>query len=323
MKRYTEIVFIILAGLAILYSTVPVNAWAKDVYPSKPINIIVPFAPGGSVDMATRTIAIYMSKYLKTSIVISNVLGASGVIGYSKCYTAKPDGYTLMSWYTLPPFVQEFRKRKPVYKTMEFVPIAALLSDIPMLVVHPEGTKNFADFVKQARVQNVTIGCNGRDSINGLQGLMMAEELGLKISWVNFSGAGESLATLAGKHIDAAMAMTGSAMPLIKGGKIFPLIMFADKRGIKFPTVPVPGEMGFNVPFVDSLLGIVGPPGLDKKKVKILEAAVMKSAKDPGYMTWQDKVSTTEATLMSADNYWKAMEKTGRMTEQYKRFLPE
>lgn len=320
MKGYHKKVLIVFTILLTLCSTAAMNVWAQEVYPSKPINIIVPFAPGGSVDMATRAIATYMGKYLKTSIVISNVLGASGVIGYVKAYTAKPDGYTLLSWYTLPPFVEELRKEVG-YKTMKFIPVAALLRDVPMLVVHPEGNKDFTDFVKQARVQTISIGSNGKYTINGLQGLMMAEELGLKINWVNYSGAGESLASLAGKHIDAAMAMTSSAMSLIKGGKIRPLITFSDKRGLKFPTVPVPGELGFKVPFVDSLLGVMAPPGMDKKKVKIVENAIMKAARDPGYLSWMEKVSTTEATLLSAEDYQKELVRTGKVAEEYKRFF--
>jgi tripartite-type tricarboxylate transporter receptor subunit TctC len=320
IKRYNKRVFFVFIAFLILCPAVVSEAWAEGAYPSHSINMIVPFAPGGSVDTGTRAMAIYMGKYLKTSIVITNILGASGVIGYGKCYKAKPDGYTLMSLYTLPPFVEELRK--PVgYKTLDLTPIAGLIRDIPMLVVHPDGSKNFKDFVNQATIQNVTIGSNGRYTINGLQGLMMTEELGLKVNWINYSGSGESLVALAGKHIDAAMTMSSAAMPLIKGGKVRPLILFSDKRSIRFPTVPVPGEMGFTVPFVDSLLGIMGPPGLDQRKVKILLDAIGKAAKDPDYLAWMEKVSTTEPSLMLGDDYAKEMQRNSKIAEKYKRFF--
>jgi len=94
MKEGKKWIIVIAAVAALSWMSVAVNIEAAEVYPAKPITIIVPYAPGGSMDVAARQLAIYMSRYLKTSIIISNIPGAGGGIGNTKGYTAKPDGYT-------------------------------------------------------------------------------------------------------------------------------------------------------------------------------------------------------------------------------------
>jgi tripartite-type tricarboxylate transporter receptor subunit TctC len=298
------------------------NGQAGDNYPSKPITIILAYSPGGATDIGARAIATYIGKYLKTSVIISNIPGASGVIGYTKAYTAKPDGYTLLAWNNLTPQLEEYKRSGDVgYKTLKFTSLAAFSRDGILLVTHPDSSGNFADFVKQAKSQTLNIGTTGLYTISGLQGILMAEELGIKANWVTFSGGAECLTTLAGRHINAAMTLPSSAMSLIKAGKIVPLLNFGDIRSPKYPTVPVPGELGYNIPVLSSYLGIVGPPGLDKAKVKILEEAILKAAKDPEYIAWTEKASAAERVLLSASAYQQETARLGQVTERYKRFL--
>lgn len=298
------------------------NGQAKDNYPSKPITVIVAYSPGGATDVGARAIAMYIGKYLKTSVIISNIPGASGVIGYTKAYTAMPDGYTLLAWNNLTPHLEEYKRSGDVgYKTLNFTSLAAFSRDGTMLMTHPDSSSNFADFVKQTKVQTLNIGTTGQYTITGLQGILMAEELGIKVNWVTYAGGAECLTSLAGKHINAALTLPSSAMSLIKAGRIVPLLTFGDKRSPKYPTVPVPGELGYNIPVLSSYLGIVGPPGLDKTKVKILEEAILKAAKDPDYVAWTEKASTAERVLLSASTYQQETARLGQVTEKYKRFL--
>ena len=147
----------------------------------------------------------------------------------------------------------------------------------------------------------------------------MAEELGLKINWVSYGGGAESLNALAGKHIDAVMTLTSSVMPLIKAGKIIPLLIFSEKRALKYPNVPTPGELGYNnMPLLYGLTGIVGPPGLDKGKAKILEDALLKAMKDPDYAAWTEKVSTADPVVLSAAVYRQQTVRLAKAAEKYK-----
>ncbi len=320
MQRYTRKLIIGVAALTMTWLGAAVPSGAADAYPSKPITMIVPYAPGGSLDVAARQLAVYMGKELKTSVIISNIPGAGGAIGNVKGYTAKPDGYTLIVWYTLPPLLEEYRK-KVAYETSKFTPVAGIAIDYPILVGHAEGPKNIGEFVKVAQGQGANIGGNGQYSVTGLQGRLMAQELGMKVNWVNFGGAAESLTSLAGKHLDAVATMTDSARPLLKSGRIIPLLVYAKKRSPKLPEVPVPGELGFDFPLISSYLGIVAPPGLDKAKVKTLENAIAKAVAHPDYVAWREKVSTAEPAFMGAEPYRKEVERFARIAEKYKSVL--
>ena len=204
---------------------------------------------------------------------------------------------------------------------MNFTAVAGISRDFTIIVGHPEGSKNVLDFVKQAKENAVSIGGNGQFSLTGLQARLMTEELGMKVNWVNYGGASQSLTSLAGKHINAVATMTESAEPLIKAGKIRPLLIFAKTRHPKFPTVPVPGELGFKFPLISSYLSIVAPPGMDKERVKILENAILKAAVHPDYVAWRNKVSTAEPALASAKEYRAEIENFAKVAEDYKRFL--
>lgn len=320
MKRGKKVIVVIAAVSVMIWISAAVKIEAKEVYPAKPITIIVPFAPGGSMDVAARQLAIYMGKYLNTSMIISNIPGAGGAIGNTKGYTAKPDGYTLLVWYTMPPLLEEYRK-KVGYETLKYTPIAGIAIDYAILVGNAEGHKGVLDYVKQAKEQNINIGSNGQYSITGLQARLMAQELGMKVNWVNFGGAAESLTSLAGKHIDAVATMTDSARPLLRAGKIIPLLIYAKKRLSKFLEVPVPDELGLKIPLINSYLGLVAPPGLDKEKVKVLGEAVRNAVQHPDYVAWREKVSTAEPAFMPADQYKIEIERFAKIAEKYKSVL--
>jgi len=310
----------LVAVLILLLSAAPVHLVARDVFPAKPITIIIANPPGASLDITTRAISAYMGKYLNTNVIISNVPGANGDIGTTKAYTAKPDGYTLTAWMTMQPLLTEYMKTVK-FKTLKFTPIAAISRDYPILVGHPEGIKNIETLVKQAKTRSVSIGNNGQFTTHGFQGRLMAEELGMKVNWVNFSGAAEAMTALAGKHIDAATTLTATAMPLVKAGKIVPLLIFAKHRIPQYPETPVPSELKFDIPLLSSLLGIVGPPGMDKEKVKILEDAIRKGTKSTDYLSWMEKASTAEPIFLSADGYKAEIEELAKVAEKYKSFL--
>jgi len=295
---------------------------AKDTFPSKAINIIVPFVPGGAMDIAARTIAPFISKYLNTSVIINNLPGAGGAIGFTKAYKTNPDGYTLLIWNTLTPLTEEYR-REVGYKTLNYTFLCAFSVDNPILVVHPEGNKNFGDFVKQAKAQSINIGTTGQYTVAGFEGILMAAELGMKINWVAYGGGAESLIALAGKHIDAVMTLTSSVTALTKAGKIIPILIFANKRSIKYPNIPTPGELGFNnMPILYGLTGIVGPPGMDKGKAKILEEALLKAVKDPDYIALTEKVnSAAEPVVLSAAAYRQQTTQLAHVAEKYKTII--
>lgn len=296
------------------------KAEAKEAYPSKPITIIIPFAAGGSTDIAVRRIAPYVRKYLNASIIIENLPGADGAIGYYKGYSAKTDGHTLLASNTIPLILTEF-SRDVRYKTMDFKPIYAFARDSMILVVHPEFSRNFDEFVKTARAQEVKVGTTGAATTTGLMGILLAEELGLKVNWVPFGGGAESLTTLAGKHIDAVFSIAASTLSLSKAGRLRPLMVFSEKRNPQYPDVPVPKELGVDIALLFNHTGIVGPPGLPEERIKILAEAFGKAGRDPQYVEQLKAMGTSELVPLNPREYRKEFERLYSVAEKYKKYL--
>lgn len=315
-----KIYVLLMVMMGMILGTWTFKAEAVTAYPTKPITIVVPYPAGGAVDIPPRGIAPYLGKYLNTSIVIANVPGADGIIGNNKVYTAKADGYTLLASNTLAPIIAEF-SRETKYKTLDFNPIFALTRDSLNLVVHPEGCKNFEEFVKTARTRTMVVGTTGRATVSGLGGIILEERLGLKVNWVPFSGGAESLTALSGKHIEAVVTFISAASSLVRAGKIKPLLVFSDKRHPKYPEVPVPNELGVDIPPLVGRVGIVGPPDMDEDKIRILEEAFEKAVKDPDYLEWLKKVATTEFIPLSSKEYRKEFERLYTVVEKYKKYL--
>jgi len=319
-RKSMFMVFLLFAGVGALLSGAWVPQPGAEDYPTKPISIIVPFSAGGSTDMAVRTAAPYAGKYLKTSIAIENVPGADGAIGYNKAYSARPDGYTLLASNTLPLILTE-RSRETKYKTMEFKPIFAFARDSMILVVHPDFAKNFDEFVKTARNQTVKIGTTGGATTTGLMGILLAEELGLKVNWIPFGGGAESLTSLAGKHIDAVLSIAASSVALSRAGKIRPLVVFSERRNDKYPDVPVPKELGIEISLLFNHTGLAGPPGLGEDKIKIVEQGFQKALEDREYLEKIKGVATYDLVPLPSKEYRQEFERLWTLTEKYKRYL--
>lgn len=315
--------FLIVAVIAVMFFGAGfLNAHAQVGFPTKPITIVIPFPAGGSTDIVMRGVATYVSKHLNTSIIVQNVVGAEGSIGYAKGYTAKPDGYTLLATNTLPQILTEF-SREARYKSLDFKPVFAVARDSMILVAKPEGVKTFDEFIKTARHQTTTIGTTGRATTTGLMGILFVEETGIKVNWIPFHGGAESLSALAGRHIDAVLSISASAMPMVKAGKIIPLAVFSEKRSPKFPDVPVPRELGLDIPFLYNYSGVVAPPGTPDELVKVLENAFDKAVTDKEYLEWFKKTATAELLPLHAREYRKEFERLYSLTEKYKKYLKE
>jgi tripartite-type tricarboxylate transporter receptor subunit TctC len=315
-----KIYFFFLITFGIVFGICSFSVMADINYPAKPITLVVPFAAGGSTDIATRGIVTHVNKYLKVSLIIKNMPGADGTIGYNNVYGAKPDGYTLLSAPTLPMILSEL-SRETKFKSLEFKPIFAFVRDTLILVVNPDFCKSFDEFVKIATASTIRIGTTGGATSSGLGGIILVEKLGLKANWIPFGGGAESLTALAGKHIDAVMTITASAFSLIKAGKIRPLVIFTDKRHPKFSDVPVSRELGIDIPLLTNHIGILAPPQTSEERIKIVEEAFARAVEDKEYLEWLNKVATAELVPLSSKEYKKEIERLFTVAEKYKKYL--
>ncbi len=303
-------------GLGVIFSGM---AWGAD-YPTKAITMICPYGAGGSIDTLSRGLAPYLGEELGVPVKIENLVGANGVLAFNKAFSAAPDGYNLLT--ALVPYMQtaEFLSKSSRYKAAEFIPVFAHARDGVVLVGHPEVFHNFGEFAKAANSRTLSIGSTGIGSPTHLGALIVQKMLGAKMTYVPFDGGAQSVTTLAGKHIDGVTTYVTSALPMIRAGKVKPLLLLATERNPLHPDIPVPKEFGYDIQPLYGMFGIFAPPNTPAEKVKILEAAFVRAVKHPKYQEWGKKM-TADFIQVNARDFKSEIEKQVKIVDAYKGLL--
>ena len=229
----------------------PAVTSAADAYPTRPIQVIVPFPPGGVADLVGRPFTAALEKLLKQPVVIVNKTGAGGAVGMQALAASKPDGYTLMvalSSISVMPEVDAMFGRPPVYKLSDFAPIALLSADPTVLVVSAKSPwKTVADFVADAkkRPNEIKYASSGVYGTMHVAMEMFAHAAGIKLRHIPTGGGGPALNALLGGHVDAISGGPNVSIPHIKAGTLRVLAGWGDKRISALPDVPTFKELGY------------------------------------------------------------------------------
>jgi tripartite-type tricarboxylate transporter receptor subunit TctC len=272
-------------------------------YPSKPINLIVPWPPGGSTDRHLRKFAEIASKYLGQSIIIENKPGAGGMLGPSTmAAAAKADGYTLAQ---LP--MSAFRI--PHMQTVSWDPIRDFTYIIGLtgytfgITVRADSKfKTIQEIVEFAKAnpEKLSVGNTG----TGTTPQLVIEELGMrtgaKFLHVPFKGNSENTLALLGGHTDALSDATGWG-PNVDAGKMRLLMTFGERRTKRWAYAPTAKELGYGI-VSNSPYGIVAPKGLDPRIQKHLHDAFRKALDDPEHLKMLDTLDQ-EYWYKSSDDY--------------------
>ncbi|MBV8030469.1 MAG: tripartite tricarboxylate transporter substrate binding protein [Betaproteobacteria bacterium] len=252
-------------------------------YPSKPVRIVVPFAPGGGSDFIARFIAQRLSDSTAKQFVVENRPGAGGELGVEAGIKSPPDGYTLTliaSSYTVNPSIYKL-SFDPV---KDITPIIQLSQGPLVAVVRPDfQAKTLKELMAMAKAKpgQVNFASSGQGSVIHLATELFASMAGIKMNHIPYKGTGPALTdTLAGQT-DVFFSSTANAIGHIKGGKLRALAVTTAKRIPALPDVPTVAEAG--VPGYEVVLwhGLIGPKGLPKPIVDKLNAEVAKALKLP------------------------------------------
>ena len=222
-------------------------AFAAD-YPTKPIRIIAPFPPGGSVDLVGRLIGAELSKSLGQQIIIDNRSGASGMIGTELAAKSPPDGYTLLV-NTLPFVTNQFAYAKAPYEPVkDFAPVSHLASVASVLVSHPSLPVNsMKDLIALARVKPgaITYGTAGAGSNPHIAGELLNSLAKIKLAPVHYKGGGPAtIATLSGETQLYFVNAIPEALPHLESKRLKALGITATKRNAAAPQIPTMAEAG-------------------------------------------------------------------------------
>lgn len=265
-------------------------AQTADTFPSKPITLIVPFAPGTSADLLFRGLGDAASKHLGQPVVVENRAGGSATLGPGHmAANAKPDGYTIAQ-IAIPMF------RVPVMQKVAFDPVADFTYIVMVggyslgAVVKADGPfkawKDVIDFAK-ANPGKFTYTTIGRATTNAIAMELMASQSGVTFTHVPGKGGGEGISSVLGGHV-MAMVESPSWAPLVASGDMRLLMMLGGERSKKWPDVPVLKELGYTYEF-DSPFGLAGPKGMDPAIVKKLHDGFKKAYDDPAMPALYDR----------------------------------
>ena len=281
-------------------------------YPSKPVHVIVPFAPGGNLDVTARLFADAMSKELGQSFVVENKPGAGGVVGQEIVARAAPDGYTLViatsGTTTVSPLMVG---GKPPYQLSDFACIG-LLAVTPLVLEVPAASPypDVASFVADVRANpgKVTIGHSGNGTTNHIAILLLQDALKLEFNVVPYKGSAPMLVDLVGGQIQSAIDQTSSSLAQIQGGKLRALAVATKQRVADLPIVPTLDESG--APGFEAVTpsGLLAPAGTPSDVVKTLNNAINHALADPAVRKKLHDLAS-EVRPMSPEEYTQFMQK--------------
>jgi tripartite-type tricarboxylate transporter receptor subunit TctC len=258
-------------------------AWAQE-FPSKPVTIVVPFAPGGNTDIVARTVAVALGKVLGQSVIVDSRAGAGGSIGAMQVARAAPDGYTLLLCgagvvVTVPEMV------KTSYTRSSFAPLGLVNKGSMVLLARKNETRfrNFKELAAYARSADgkLIAAHSGPGTPNHLALLQLEDLLKAKFTVVSYKGSGPALIDLIGGQVDVHFDQVSSSLQHVKGGTLQALAVLGPTQDPSLPGVPTVAELGFGDIDGTTYVGVLAPSGTPKAVHDKLAAALAQAVKDP------------------------------------------
>ncbi len=271
----------VVAGLLCASLAVFCNPQAQaQSYPTKPVRIIVPYAPGGFADVAARIVAQKLQERLGQQVIVENRSGGNGFIGTTAGAKAAPDGYTLLTAHT-----GEFAVSPAVFKDIPFelerdFESITMISTAPLLVAaNAKGPiQSIPDLIAVAKAKPNTVGMGtpGTASINHLAGEWFADAAGIKFLHVPYKGGAPAGVAVAAGEVPMGVMAISSVMAQIQAGRVKPLAVTTAKRSAQFKDWPTLQEAG-NIKDVDASIwtGLFAPKGTPKAILDRLHAEMV------------------------------------------------
>ncbi len=271
--------------IAAALATAGTLAFAQAPFPSKPITMIVPFPPGGVADTVARPVAEAMSRDLGQPVVIENRGGAGGGIGMGTVAKAAPDGYTVLlalASYSVLPEADTILGRAPMYSYQSLRPIARFTADPTVLAVRAEAPwKTVKDFVEDAKKRPgaINYGSSGNYGTMHVPMEILAQNAGIKMTHVPFTGAAPAIVVLLGGQIDAVSTGPATVVQHVKSGKLKVLGHWGTGKLQALPDVPSLKDSGYNAEYAQ-WSGLFIPAGVPEPVAQRLRAAAKAAGND-------------------------------------------
>jgi tripartite-type tricarboxylate transporter receptor subunit TctC len=265
---------ILVAGAAALH--------AQERYPSRPIEFIVPWGPGGGADQVARKSSQLMEKDLKVSLPVINVPGATGQTGLNKMLTSPADGYTIsvMTGDTFGLLTDASTK----WKLDDVVPAAIMIKQPSAFFTAAPNLATWADVEREAKTRQLKVAITGFGSPDDMHVNYFVGK-GLKLVSVPFAKPGERYTAILGGHADILYEQLGDVKSFLESKKMRPVILFAESRFPVFNDVPAGKELGYDI-VINQFRAVMMKAGSDPARVKVISDALAKAAATDDYKAY-------------------------------------
>jgi tripartite-type tricarboxylate transporter receptor subunit TctC len=299
----------------------------EEVYPSREIELMVPWAVGGGTDVVFRTFQMVLPKYLRAPVIVVNRPGGGAVPGYAEAMTKKGDGYYLVAWAT--PSITKVHMSVTPYDATTFEPVINLV-DAPCWIMVPANSpyQTLADLLADARQRPGQVNMGNAGAGGGTHMIILAFEkkAGVQFNHVPFAGGGPMVAAAVGGHVDAAVGSPPEGVPQMESGQMRGLAVFSKERLAQFPKVPTAIEQGvdFNL---GQWRGIATIKGTDPARIKLLHdvfRACMQDedfkvlAKNAGILLDYRGTEDFKKFIAEQDKLYEDIVKSNKMGDRYK-----
>ena len=261
-------------------------------FPTRPVTVIVPFAPGGAVDLECRMYSPGLSAALGQSAVIDYKVGAGTTLGMGYVAKSRPDGYTILANSTGLTVVPAFYKDLNFDLQKDLAPITLMSKQHSMISVSTSfPAKTLVEYLAYARANpgKINYGTAGAGAISHLAGAWMHSLSNTQVTFIHHKGTGPLLLELQAGRVDVGTGLLIATVPLVNAGKIRPLAVMGTERSGQLPNLPTVAEQG--VPGYDytSWIGFLAPGGTPAAIVSRLNDALVKTVKSPAIVAQLDK----------------------------------
>ncbi|MET4577655.1 Bug family tripartite tricarboxylate transporter substrate binding protein [Ottowia thiooxydans] len=278
-------------------------------WPSAPVTIVVPFAPGQTGDIVARMIAKELQTNLNQGFVVDNKPGAGGRIGTAFVARAKPDGNTLLLTSTGPFAIAPalYPKDTKYNPLTDFVGIAETASTPQVIAVsNGSGIASFSDMVKKSKTKDMSYGSAGNGSLQHLTMELLKKEINFPLVHVPFKGSSESKSAVLGNTLEVTSDSLPPLITSIKANQLKAVAVIDGRRSAYIPDVPTLGELGFPKLSAVAFFGLVAPKGTPKEIVETLNKQIINMYRTPAFqeqMRSQALTPPVERTPVEFDKY--------------------
>ncbi len=293
-----------LAVALVLAMLSPALVAAQDKFPSKQIELVVPFAAGGSTDVLGRLMAKFAGKYFEKPLVVVNKPGGGGIIGTEGVVRSKPDGYTLFLGYgSGHDLVTPHFQKMPYDPFGDLIPVSLIsVHSVAMVVRGDAPYKSLKEFIEWGKKKDqVTASVSTKAGSVDITFQALGKASGLKIQTIPFKGGGEAITAIVGGQTDTGGQHPSEIISHIKAKRLVPIAVALDQRDPALPDVPTFKELGYNVVTVGSVKGVAAPKGTPTEVIKALDERFKKLCADQEFIKAMKDIGQPVMYKSSAD----------------------